>query len=106
MKFLMLTATGAVCAAIASENTLVDEIGPSAVKVKAAYSHTITIAALEDGDSDFEVKVSEDSAYTIELTEQQIEDILNGTTVHVDTQEGDLVVQITVKDTKPKSSGW
>jgi hypothetical protein len=108
MKYtlLFMMAVGAICSALAFEKTLIVEIGASASQVKRAFSHNISMAALEDGDSEFEVKATNDEAYTIELTEQEIDDILNGTTVHVETLEGDMVVQIRIVDSKPKSSGW
>ena len=89
----------------AGEKKLIVQIGKSASEAKAAFSHTMTIAKLEKGETEYTVNATADHGHRITLSESQIKDILEGTTVHVEAG-GHFVVQITAKSLKPKKSGW
>ena len=82
------------------------QIGKTASTAEGVVWHNISIDSLEEGVAAYEVKAKDDTRYKIQLTEQQIEDVLAGTTVHAKTESGDMKVQITLKDPAPKKSGW
>ena len=81
-------------------------IGSSSWNADEASSHNITREALESGQNDFAVSTSGGDTFQINLSEKQIEDILAGSTVTVDTESGDQKVMIGPEHKKPVHSGW
>lgn len=99
---LVLVSTTALIAG--DERKLEVAVGESISKAKATRNHSITIAALEKGETDYTITVDgKDHALT--LSQTQIGNILSGTTVNLDLNES-TKVRITVKTVKPKRSGW
>lgn len=84
------------------------EIGESASSAQKAQSHDITKEALKEGRTEFTVQASDKASYKITLTKEQIQDLLGGTTIIVDTQQGGMKVKIGPDEnqTKKKKSGW
>jgi hypothetical protein len=82
------------------------EIGESASMAKKAQSHDITTESLKEGKKEYTVTGSGEASYKISLTEQQIEDLLGGTTVIVETAQGGMKVKIGPAEKKAKKSGW
>jgi hypothetical protein len=89
-----------------AEEPLNVSIGKSATFAKKAVSHDITLDALKSGQSEFSVSSSADEAYPIRLSEKQIEDILAGSTVVLETEDGGKKVKIGPQKKKAKKSGW
>ena len=81
-------------------------IGKSTMFAKKAHSHDISPDALKSGQGEYTVSVSADETYRIQLSEKQIEDILAGSTVVVETEGGKKKVKIGPKKKKAASSGW
>jgi uncharacterized cupredoxin-like copper-binding protein len=108
-NLLLLVAFLTACvwaqATFLGEKELVVAIGESASSAVATTDHNMSMASLEDGQLNFKIKAG-GKAYKITLTEEQVDDILDGTTVHATTSEGGMTVQITLKSKKPKPSGW
>jgi len=86
------------------ERKLEVAVGASISTAKMTSKHTITIAALEEGKTTYQITHNEHT-HEITLSKTQIADILSGTTVNLDVAQ-DLKARITVKTSKPKSSGW
>ena len=82
------------------------EIGESASAAKKAHSHDLSQEALKEGRKEYTVEASGEASYKISLTQQQIEDILGGTTVIVETAQGGMKVKIGPAEKKKKKSGW
>ncbi|MEE8585514.1 MAG: hypothetical protein V3T83_11750 [Acidobacteriota bacterium] len=82
------------------------EIGESASAAKNAHSHDLSQEALKEGRKEYTVAASSEASYKISLTQQQIEDILGGTTVIVETAQGGMKVKIGPAEKKAKKSGW
>lgn len=75
--------------------------------MSADYTSDITLDALKSGKMEYSVS-GMGKNYTVELTEQQIEDVLGGTTVMVDSMSSggsNVRVSLTVEG-EPESSGW
>lgn len=92
--------------AAADANDFKVEIGESASMAKQAASHDITKEALKEGKKEYTVNASGDASYKISLSEKQIEDLLSGTTVIVETAQGGMKVKIGPAKKKAKKSGW
>ena len=82
------------------------KIGKTASEAKGVAWHNISMRSLRNGDTEYEVKDKDGNRYKIQLTERQVQDILDGTTVHAKTLEGGQKVQVTLKELAPKRSGW
>ncbi|HSR68378.1 MAG TPA: hypothetical protein VLU25_10585 [Acidobacteriota bacterium] len=82
------------------------EIGESASMAKVAEEHDVTEEALKEGRSEYSVKAADGMSYKFMLSEKQIKDLMDGSTVVVDTAEGGMKVKIGPKKSKPKKSGW
>jgi hypothetical protein len=103
---LVLVAAHIIAAhSFASEDFNVS-IGGSSWKSNEAASHDISRGALEGGQNSFVVSSSKGDAFQITLSEKQIEDILAGSTVVVETESGNQKVTIAPKHKKPARSGW
>ena len=81
-------------------------VGSSSWDAKEASSYDISRNALESGQNDFVISSSNGDSFQIHLSEKQIEDILAGSTVVVETESGNQKVKIAPKQKKPVSSGW
>ncbi|HSR52508.1 MAG TPA: hypothetical protein VLV83_16915 [Acidobacteriota bacterium] len=82
------------------------EIGESASMAKKVKEHNLTQEALKQGQTEYEAKTADGTAHKFTLTEKQIEDILGGTTVIVETSQGGMKVKIGPAKQKKKDSGW
>ena len=94
----------------AADKILEVKVGTNAANAKEAKEHDLTLEKLTDGKTIYMVKHRRQE-YKIVLTERQIEDILEGTTVMVSTvAEGNAPsyrVTITIKEAeKKKDTGW
>jgi ABC-type phosphate transport system substrate-binding protein len=81
-------------------------IGSSAWSLKKAYSSDLSRAAIENGKSGFVVSTSADKSFKINLSKKQMADILAGSTVVVDTEDGNQKVKIEPQMKKAAPSGW
>lgn len=90
----------------ASKKKLKVEIGETASRAQKTRKHDIKIEALEEGRLEYVVRDRRGDEYKIKLTEEQVKDILDGTTVMVETEGGMMEVKITAKEEKKKRSGW
>ncbi len=83
-------------------------IGQSVSRAKKAYNHNMTVDALKSGQTEYKVYAASGEAYTIKLSEKNVEDILSGSTAIVQTTEGSMKVKIGSKRPKPvrRSTGW
>lgn len=81
-------------------------IGSSSWNSDEAASHDISRSALESGQNEFVVSSSKGEALKIHLSEKQIEDILAGSTVVVETESGKQKIMIAPQHKKPARSGW
>lgn len=81
-------------------------IGGSSWKAEDAHGSDLSLEALKSGQRDFVVSASADQSFDISLSDQQAEDILAGSTVVVDTAEGDQKVTIGPMKKKASKSGW
>jgi hypothetical protein len=108
LTFLLLVVMAA-CAgtgmATAGDDITV-KIGESMAGAAEAADHDVTESALESGRKEYMVTAPDGKSYTIELTERQIDDLMDGTTVLVPTREGGMKVSITKERSRPVSSGW
>jgi hypothetical protein len=102
----MVNPGSALAADKAPMKKLVVKLGTTAAKAKAIKKHDITMADLEKGKMDYTVQDKKGQKYKVTLTEQQVKDILAGTTVMADTEGGKMKVQITAMEEKKKKSGW
>jgi hypothetical protein len=91
--------------AVAGEGYKVS-IGSSAWSMKNAYSNDLSREAIEDGQNNFAVAASPDNSFQIKLSEKQMDDLLAGSTVIVDTETGNQKVKIEPQMKKPAASGW
>ncbi len=82
------------------------EIGESASAAKKAHSHDVSHESLTEGRKEYSVSASAGASYKFSLTQQQIEDILGGTTVIVETAQGGMKVKVGPAEKKAKKSGW
>ena len=82
------------------------EIGESASQAKKAQAHDLTQEALKKGRKEYTVETSGETSYKISLNDQQIKDILSGTTVIIETATGGMKVKIGPAEKKAKKSGW
>ena len=80
------------------------EIGKSASEAEKALSHNITHQALKEGQKEYAVEAAGGHSYKVSLNEKEIEDILAGTTVIV--QSGEMKVKIGPAKKAKKKSGW
>ncbi len=85
---------------------LIVAIGTSASSAMKAHKHNLSIEALNEGQTEYEVYTSASHSYHIMLSEQEIKDILDGTTVITETQTGDMKVKVRVKEKRRRSWGW
>jgi len=71
------------------------------------YTSDMTLEALKAGTADYRVS-GMGKTYRVKLTKQQIKDVLNGTTVMVDSsQNGGSGVRVNLSvEGEPESSGW
>lgn len=81
-------------------------IGGSSWSLKNAYSDDLSRDALEDGQSGFVVAASPEHSFQIKLSEKQMDDLLAGSTVIVDTESGNQKVKIEPQMKKAPASGW
>ena len=85
------------------------KIGPTAADADVADEHNVTVGALEAGDSEYWIQDAEEHTYRITLSASQIVDVLEGTTVMLDTPadgDGDpLRVLLTLTEVA-EDSGW
>jgi len=91
--------------ALAGEDFKVS-IGSSSWKLTNAYSDDVSREALEDGQNGFVVAASADQSFQIKLSDKQMEDLLAGSTVIVDTEDGKQKVKIEPQMKKAPASGW
>ena len=84
---------------------LVISVGRTVSSAEATDLHNVSLASLKQGQDEYAIKGHE-VEHKFKLTEAQIKEILDGTTVHVATRTGGLKVQLTVEDAAPKKSGW
>ena len=90
-----------------AQDDLSVSIGKSSIFLKTAYAHDISREALREGKTEFVVKTSDTETFTVKLSEKQVEDILAGSTVILETQEDVMKVKVGPyeKPAAPKS-GW
>jgi ABC-type phosphate transport system substrate-binding protein len=81
-------------------------IGSSAWSLEKAYSSDLSRAAIENGKSGFVVSASADKSFKINLSKKQMADILAGSTVVVNTENGNQKVKIEPQMKKAAPSGW
>ena len=89
-----------------AEDALAVSIGDSAWTAEEAQSHDITRNALKEGKTTFVVSASANDTYQVTLSEKQVEDILAGSTVVVNSEDGKQKVKIGPKEKKAVKSGW
>lgn len=92
------------------------KIGDAAPSVvRHAHEHDITIKALKRGKTEYLAGSGSQNSHRVTLTKQQIADILNGTTVIVQTDNSGGIgsiqahrhkVTVTLKIEKEERSGW
>ncbi len=92
-------------AAMAAEALKVT-IGGASWKAEEAHGSDLSLEALKNGQRDFVVSASADTSFQINLSDQQAEDILAGSTVVVDTVDGDQKVTVGPMEKKASKSGW
>ena len=71
------------------------------------YTSNLSLEALKSGTTDYQVS-GMGKTYRVKLTKQQIDDVLKGTTVMVDSgQNGGSSVRVNLSvEGEPESSGW
>ncbi|MFQ5747351.1 MAG: hypothetical protein ACE5HF_09060 [Gemmatimonadota bacterium] len=88
---------------------IVVKIGATIDEAKVAEDHDVSMRALQRGQTEFTVK-ADDHEYAIRLTPEQIVDLLDGTTVMVETEaeEGHdpMAVSVEIQGLEPEESGW
>ncbi|MFQ5682279.1 MAG: hypothetical protein ACE5HC_03310 [Candidatus Binatia bacterium] len=92
------------------------KIGPAAPSVaKHAHKLEITAFSLKQGKGDYKLGSRPEDSHAITLTQEQVADLLDGTTVIVesgkDPDSGEFKahrhrVALTLKDAESTSSGW
>ena len=82
---------------------IVVELGSSATNATEA-EHDLTLEALEGGKDTFKV-TADSGSYVVSLTEKQVKDLLEGTTVMAKTS-GDMTVKVSLVDGEKKEKGW
>jgi ABC-type phosphate transport system substrate-binding protein len=100
----LLVGSIAAVDALAGDYTV--SIGSSAWSLKNAYSNDLSREAIENGQSGFVVSASADKSFKINLSKEQMADILAGSTVVVDTENGNQKVKIEPQMKKAAPSGW
>ncbi len=98
---LLLSATAAIAG---DERKLEVAVGESISAAKMTRNHTLTIADLEEGKTEYQITVAGE-IHAVTLTKAQIGNILSGTTVNLDLAEK-VKVRITLKTVRQKRSGW
>ena len=104
VSFLVLfhvAATGAL-----AQEALKVTIGGSSWKAEEAHGTDLSLEALKNGQRDFAVSASAESSFEVNLSDQQAEDILAGSTVVVETVDGGQTVTIGPMKKKAAKSGW
>lgn len=79
-------------------------VGDTISAAKVVATHNVSVANLEKGQREFKLKVGK-KVHKLTLTDDQVNDILAGSTVRTDDADGKKV-RLTLKSEKPKSSGW
>ena len=81
-----------------------------------SHAHDVTLEALRNGKTQYVLKGSSEGSHRIVLTQGQVSDLLNGTTVIIQSEKNDEAdnkmkahqhrVTLTVKTEERERSGW
>ena len=91
------------------------KIGSPASGARHSHDHDITTEALKQGKASFTLKSSPQESHRINLTRKQVTDLLDGTTIIVNSSDGESNeggkkhqhrVTLTVKSQEAESAGW
>lgn len=99
-----------------SQEELHIQVGSASPSVgNHSHAHDVTVDALKKGTAEYLLKGSSEGSHRVVLTKQQIADLLNGTTVIVQSEKSDESgkirahqhrVTLTVKAEERERSGW
>ena len=94
------------------------QVSPASIPgMEHKHTHNIAPAALKRGATEFRIGGGPEDTHTVKLTKSQIESLLNGTTIIVDTgldTPGSLpahihrltITAVDIAPAAPESSGW
>lgn len=80
-----------------------------------SHQHDVTVDSLKQGKTEYQLKGSSEGSHRVVFTKQQLADILNGTTVIVQSEKSQEAgnvkahqhrVTVTVKTEERERSGW